>query len=63
MSTRRGRAGLEGRKTMGGRSDGFLGSFIVLTCAVLITVAAFVQQSPTKVTIRPTGPMPSISIP
>lgn len=36
--------------------------FITLSCAVLIAVAAFAQQ-PTKVSIRPTGPMPGVSVP
>jgi hypothetical protein len=39
------------------------GSFIVLVCAVLIAFAAFAQQPPAKVSIRPTGPMPGVSAP
>lgn len=39
------------------------GFFIALTCAVLIAVAAFAQQPPAKVSIRPTGPMPGVSAP
>jgi hypothetical protein len=39
------------------------GAFIVLACAVLIAFAAFAQQPPAKVSIRPTGPMPGVSAP
>lgn len=39
------------------------GSFIALSCAVLIALAAFAQQPPAKVSIRPTAPMPSVSVP
>jgi len=39
------------------------GSFIALSCAVLIALAALAQQPTTKVSIRPTGPMPDVSIP
>ena len=38
------------------------GSF-ALSCGVLIALAAFAQQSPAKVSIRPTAPMPSINVP
>ena len=38
-------------------------SFITLSCAVLIALAAFAQQPPAKVSIRPTAPMPSVSVP
>ncbi len=37
--------------------------FIVLSCAVLIALAAFAQEPPTKVSIRATGPMPGVSVP
>ena len=37
--------------------------FITLSCAVLIALAAFAQQPPTKVSIRPTGSMPGVSVP
>ena len=40
-----------------------LGRFIVLSYAVLIALVAFTQQPPTKVSIRPAGPMPGVSIP
>jgi hypothetical protein len=40
-----------------------LGFYIVLSCAVLIALAAFAQQPPTEVSIRPTGPMPSVGVP
>jgi hypothetical protein len=39
------------------------GSFIALACAVLIALAALAQQPPSRVSIRPTGPMPSVSVP
>ena len=39
------------------------GSFIALSCAVLIALAAFTQQPSTRVSIRPTGPMPGVSVP
>ena len=37
--------------------------FITLSCSVLIALAAFAQQPPTKASIRPTGPMPDVSVP
>ncbi|KWV60800.1 hypothetical protein AS156_27555 [Bradyrhizobium macuxiense] len=37
--------------------------FIALSCAVLIALAAFEQRPPTEVSIRPTGPMPGVSVP
>jgi len=38
-------------------------SFIVLACTFVIAFAAFAQQPPAKVSIRPTGPMPGVSAP
>jgi len=40
-----------------------LGSFVVLSCAVLIALAVFALQPPTMVSIRATGPMPSVNVP
>lgn len=40
-----------------------LGSFVVLSCAVLTALALFAQQPLTMVSIRPTGPMPSVNVP
>lgn len=37
-------------------------SFIAPACAVLIALAAFAQR-PATVSIRPTGPLPSVSVP
>jgi hypothetical protein len=39
------------------------GSFIALACVVLLAFAAFAQQPPARVSIRPTGPMPGVSVP
>jgi hypothetical protein len=39
------------------------GTFIALSCVFLIALAAFAQQPPTKLSIRPTGPMPGVSVP
>ena len=39
------------------------GSFIALAGAVLIALGALAQQPPSRVSIRPTGPMPSVSVP
>jgi hypothetical protein len=39
------------------------GSFIALACAVLIALVAFAQQPPATASIRPTGPMPGVSVP
>ena len=39
------------------------GFFIVLACFVLIALAAFAQQPPTKASIRPTGPLPAVNVP
>lgn len=37
---------------------------IFLACAILVAFAAFAQQPPAKVsTIRPTEPMPSVTVP
>jgi hypothetical protein len=38
------------------------GFFIALSCAVLGALIAFAQQ-PSMVSIRPTGPMPSVNVP
>jgi hypothetical protein len=40
-----------------------LGAFIALSCAVVFALAAVAQQLPTKVSIRPTGPMPGVGVP
>lgn len=40
-----------------------LGFFVALSCAVLIALAAFAQEPPARISIRPTGPMPSVSVP
>ncbi|MBR0785139.1 hypothetical protein [Bradyrhizobium iriomotense] len=40
-----------------------LGFFIALSLAVLIALAAFAQEPPAEALIRPTGPLPAISIP
>ena len=40
-----------------------LGFFVALSCAVLIALAAFAQEPPARMTIRPTGPMPSVNVP
>ena len=36
---------------------------LVLACFVLIALAAFAQQPPTKASIRPTGPLPAVNVP
>jgi len=40
-----------------------LGFFVVLSCAMLIAIAAFAQQPPAKASILPTGPLPGMNIP
>jgi len=38
-------------------------AFVVLACTFLIAVAAFAQQQPAQVSIRPSAPMPGVSAP
>jgi hypothetical protein len=40
-----------------------LGFFVTLSCVVLIALAAFAQPRPAEMSIRPTGPLPGISVP
>ncbi|MGY8707990.1 hypothetical protein RAD16_19795 [Bradyrhizobium sp. 18BD] len=40
-----------------------LGFFVALSCAVLMALAAFAREPPASMSIRPTGPMPGVSVP
>ncbi|HEV2155697.1 hypothetical protein [Bradyrhizobium sp.] len=40
-----------------------LGFFVALSSAVLVALAALAQEPPARMSIRPTGPMPSVNIP
>ncbi|KAA0074723.1 hypothetical protein [Tardiphaga sp. P9-11] len=40
-----------------------LGTFIVLSCAGLLALAALASPPPAKSPILPTGPMPAVNIP